>query len=123
MGQLADLRLLQRRASRLHVLNNPPGAKSGPRRFRGKDEEKGLQMAVTTTERPDIAAFGPAAGLSCRECGQRYELGPRYVCELCFGPLEIAYEVTGVTRESIAAGPPSLWRYAGLLPVPGDIAE
>jgi threonine synthase len=80
-------------------------------------------MAVITTERPDTAAFGPAVGLSCRECGERYELGPRYVCELCFGPLEVAYEVTGVTRESIAAGPRSVWRYAGLLPVPADIAE
>jgi threonine synthase len=79
-------------------------------------------MAVTTTERPGTAAFGPAVGLSCRECGERYDLGPRYVCELCFGPLEVAYEVTGVTRESIAAGPPSIWRYAGLLPVPPDIA-
>src|SRR5690349_10777523 len=83
-------------------------------------------MTVTTTERSGTPtpgpAFGPAVGLSCRECGERYDLGPRYVCELCFGPLEVAYEVTGITREAIAAGPPSIWRYAGLLPVPADIA-
>jgi threonine synthase len=79
-------------------------------------------MAVTTTERSGTAAFGPAVGLSCRECGERYDLGPRYVCELCFGPLEVAYEVAGVTRASIAAGPASIWRYAGLLPVPADVA-
>jgi threonine synthase len=44
------------------------------------------------------------------------------VCELCFGPLEVAYEYAGVTREQIAAGPTSIWRYAGLLPVPANAA-
>ncbi len=66
--------------------------------------------------------LGPAVGLTCRECGQSYELGPRYVCELCFGPLEVSYEYGPVARETIEAGPHSLWRYAGLLPVPPDSA-
>ncbi|MGH3341548.1 MAG: threonine synthase [Carbonactinosporaceae bacterium] len=66
--------------------------------------------------------FGPAVALCCRECGQRYDLGPLYVCELCFGPLEASYEFAGVTRAAVEAGPPSLWRYAGLLPVPPDVA-
>jgi threonine synthase len=68
-------------------------------------------------------SFGPAVGLSCRECGQQYEIGPRYACDECFGPVEVAYEFGAVTRESIKAGPKSMWRYAGLLPVPADIAE
>ena len=71
-------------------------------------------------------SFGPATGLSCRECGTRYELGPVHVCAECFGPLEIAYDhdaLASVTRAGIAAGPPSLWRYAGLLPVPADAAQ
>ncbi len=59
--------------------------------------------------------------LRCRECGRTYDVTPRYACEWCFGPLEVAYDeeaVRGaVTRESIAAGPPTIWRYAGLLPV------
>jgi len=42
------------------------------------------------------------------------------VCEFCFGPLEVAYDYDAiaavVTRESIAAGPPTIWRYAPLLP-------
>lgn len=67
--------------------------------------------------------FGPAAALSCRECGERYELGPRFACEFCFGPLEVAYEFGEVTRERIAAGPNNIWRYAPLLPVPARVAE
>ncbi|MQA86125.1 MAG: threonine synthase [Streptosporangiales bacterium] len=75
------------------------------------------------TETPGACRFGPAVGLSCRECGQSYDLGPRYACELCFGPLEIAYEFGAVTREAIAGGPPNIWRYRGLLPVPANVAD
>jgi threonine synthase len=35
----------------------------------------------------------------------------------CFGPLEVEYSYGHVTRESIEAGPNSLWRYSQLLPV------
>jgi threonine synthase len=66
--------------------------------------------------------LGPAVALSCRECGQQYEIGPRYACEQCFGPLEVSYDFRDVTRESIAAGPQSIWRYRGLLPVPDSVA-
>jgi threonine synthase len=69
------------------------------------------------------ANLGPARALTCRECGQEYQLGPRYACEECFGPLEISYDFGDVTRESIEAGPASIWRYKGLLPVPGNVAE
>ena len=59
--------------------------------------------------------------LQCRECGRTYDIAPHYSCEWCFGPLEVAYDydavATSVTRERIAAGPPTLWRYADLLPV------
>jgi len=68
------------------------------------------------------APFGPAAHLSCRECGHTTELGPKFACEECFGPLEISYDFGTVTREQIAAGPASIWRYAPLLPVPADVA-
>ncbi|MQA05423.1 MAG: threonine synthase [Streptosporangiales bacterium] len=80
---------------------------------------KGLALTVQPTAR----TFGPARGLSCRECGQTYDIGPRYACELCFGPLEVAYEFGNITRESIAAGPPNIWRYRGLLPVPEHVAD
>jgi threonine synthase len=67
-------------------------------------------------------SFGRAVALSCRECGERADLGPTYVCASCFGPLEIAYDFGTVTRADIERGPNSLWRYAPLLPVPADVA-
>ena len=66
---------------------------------------------------PAAPDFGPASRLSCRECGASYALGAAYACIECFGPLEVGYDFTGVTRESIEAGPQNIWRYAGLLPV------
>ena len=66
------------------------------------------------------APFGAASSLTCRECGTAYDLGPSHVCELCFGPLEIAYDddlLRSVSRDSVEAGPRTMWRYAGLLPV------
>ncbi|MDZ7576794.1 MAG: threonine synthase [Candidatus Nanopelagicales bacterium] len=69
----------------------------------------------------DLAAgqpdFGPATHLKCRECGAKYDLGAAYACMECFGPLEAGYVFGEVTRASIEAGPNSLWRYSGLLPV------
>jgi threonine synthase len=60
-------------------------------------------------------------GLRCRECGREYAADPVYTCEWCFGPLEVAYDYDAIaaatSREKIAAGPMSLWRYADLLPV------
>jgi threonine synthase len=65
-------------------------------------------------------------GLRCRECGREYSAAPIFTCGWCFGPLEVAYDYDAITasvsREKIAAGPPSLWRYADLLPVRGDAA-
>ena len=63
----------------------------------------------------------PATALRCRVCETRYPLEPTGVCARCFGPLDPVYDRDEqrrtVTREAIAAGPPSIWRYAGLLPV------
>jgi len=60
-------------------------------------------------------------GLRCRECGREYEVAPIFTCEWCFGPLEVSYDYdtigSAVSREKIAAGPASIWRYADLLPV------
>ena len=65
--------------------------------------------------------LGSARALSCRECGHRSELAAEFACTECFGPLEIAYDFPHVTRESIEAGPKSIWRYQALLPVPSDV--
>jgi len=63
-------------------------------------------------------------GLRCRECGRSYEPRAVHVCEFCFGPLEAHFNYkeirSRVSRDSIAAGPATLWRYADLLPVDGS---
>ncbi len=85
-------------------------------------------MSTATTDTPtgapgrSASGFGYATGLSCRECGRIYELGPHYACADCFGPLEVCYQYPRLTRTDIQAGPPNMWRYAPLLPVPPDIA-
>ncbi|MGI8692665.1 MAG: threonine synthase [Geodermatophilaceae bacterium] len=68
----------------------------------------------------------PADGLVCRNCGARYPLSPVHACAECFGPLEVGYAaaaLASVTRAQIEAGPPNVWRYAGLLPVGQDPAS
>lgn len=63
-------------------------------------------------------------GLVCKECGRDYPVAAQHACEFCFGPLEVAYDYDSirseVSRQSIAAGPQTLWRYASLLPSPPD---
>jgi threonine synthase len=58
--------------------------------------------------------------LACKECGTECELGASYVCERCFGPLEVRYEFGALEAEGvkrrIQAGPQNLWRYADFLP-------
>src|SRR5947209_15858807 len=64
----------------------------------------------------------PPESLRCKECQTVYPLDARYVCERCFGPLEVAYQVLSDVdpaelRRRIQAGPHSLWRYGDFLPV------
>jgi len=58
-------------------------------------------------------------GLVCKECKREYPAEALHVCEFCFGPLEVNYdyEAINLTRESIADGPLTIWRYKELLPV------
>ncbi|MBC7639850.1 MAG: pyridoxal-phosphate dependent enzyme, partial [Rhodoferax sp.] len=81
--------------------------------------------AVTDITRPAAFAESPASGLVCRECRTAVPLAPVHVCLECFAPLEVAYDedrLRAVTRASIAAGPQTIWRYAGLLPAGQDLA-
>src|SRR5215210_8817394 len=58
--------------------------------------------------------------LRCKECASEYPLDARYVCEECFGPLEVAYDHSGLdpaeAKRKIQAGSDSIWRYADFLP-------
>ena len=60
--------------------------------------------------------------LRCRECHKSWGNVPKSICEDCFSPLEIYYDYDSIrhdfTREKIAQGPPNIWRYASLLPLP-----
>lgn len=68
--------------------------------------------------------MGHVLGLKCRECGRLYDVEPIYVCEFCFGPLEIAYDYNEIkktlTRKAIEKRPHTLWRYKELLPIDGE---
>lgn len=61
-------------------------------------------------------------GLGCKECGKEYPVAPQHVCEFCFGPLEVLYDMEAisatVSRDSIAGGPATMWRYSPFLPAP-----
>jgi threonine synthase len=66
--------------------------------------------------------------LRCRVCESEYPAVASGMCVRCFGPLEPVYDWDAierlVSREQIAAGPRSLWRYEALLPTaaPADAA-
>lgn len=63
-------------------------------------------------------------GLKCRECGREYPKEPLYVCEYCFGPLEVDYDYSEIkkklTKELISSRAKNLWRYQELLPIDGE---
>src|SRR3954451_19771036 len=65
----------------------------------------------------------PAEALKCKECSTAYPLEARYVCERCFGPLEVAYGPPSsdapALKRRIQAGPHTLWRYSDFLPLAG----
>jgi threonine synthase len=74
-------------------------------------------MSSETKEDPQM----PATSLSCRVCETAHPLEANGTCSRCFGPLDPVYDWdllrATVSRESIAAGPASIWRYEALLPV------
>jgi len=68
----------------------------------------------------------PATSLRCRSCATEYALEDLGTCTACFAPLDPVYDwdelARTVSRETIAAGPASIWRYAPLLPVEAPAA-
>jgi threonine synthase len=63
-------------------------------------------------------------GLKCRECGRTYPKEAVFVCEYCFGSLEVDYDYDAIRRvfttAALATRPKSLWRYRELLPIEGE---
>lgn len=68
--------------------------------------------------------MGYVKGLKCRECGREYDVLPIYVCEFCFGPLEVTYDYKKIkkvlTKKVIEKREKNLWRYKELLPIDGE---
>jgi threonine synthase len=65
--------------------------------------------------------------LKCKECGESYPLDARFVCEQCFGPLEVSYDYSDLdpaeARRKIQAGSRGIWRYSDFLPFEGRPAD
>lgn len=63
-------------------------------------------------------------GLKCRECGRLYPKEVVFVCEYCFGSIEVDYDYEAIrrvlTKPELARRPKSLWRYRELLPIEGE---
>src|SRR4029453_12235734 len=82
-----------------------------------------ISNTSATTNESGGGFFMGATKLSCRECGADYGLEARYVCDRCFGPLEVPYEHDGQdveqARRRIQGGPQNIWRYHDFLPLEG----
>jgi threonine synthase len=63
--------------------------------------------------------------LRCRVCEEVAQAEPLVACPRCDGPTDVAYDWTRiretVTRDAVAAGPRSLWRYRDLLPAGAEV--
>ncbi len=83
-----------------------------------------MTLATEKHQHQTQATAATFSALKCKECGAEYEPLATHVCEICFGPLEVAYDYDAlrrqVTRESIQKGPNSIWRYRSFLPVATD---
>lgn len=63
-------------------------------------------------------------GLKCRECGREYPKEVLFVCEYCFGSLEVNYDYENIkkhlTKEALLSRPKTMWRYKELLPIDNE---
>ena len=55
--------------------------------------------------------------LQCRECKKEYEPTFKYICDDCFGPLDVKYDFPSVTKETFANREHTYWRYYEMLPI------
>ncbi len=55
--------------------------------------------------------------LQCRECKKEYEPTFKYICDDCFGPLEVKYDFPSVNKDTFSNREQTYWRYFELLPI------
>src|SRR6188508_741964 len=63
--------------------------------------------------------MGSIRFLKCRECGAEYTPVFKYICEECFGPLDVIYDVPkGLNKDTFSSRTDkTYWRYFELLPI------
>jgi len=55
--------------------------------------------------------------LQCRECKKDYESTFKYICDDCFGPLDVKYDFPSVSKDMFTNREKTYWRYFELLPI------
>jgi len=55
--------------------------------------------------------------LRCRECKKEYDPTFKYICDECFGPLDVHYDFPSITKDVFASREQTYWRYFELLPI------
>jgi len=55
--------------------------------------------------------------LQCRECKKEYDSTFKYICDECFGPLDVHYHFPSITKDVFASREQTYWRYFELLPI------
>ena len=55
--------------------------------------------------------------LECRECKKHYESTFKYICDDCFGPLDVKYDFPSVSKDTFTNREKTYWRYFELLPI------
>ena len=55
--------------------------------------------------------------LQCRECKKEYDPTFKYICDECFGPLDVHYDFPSITKDVFASREQTYWRYFELLPI------
>ena len=55
--------------------------------------------------------------LRCRECKKEYDSTFKYICDECFGPLDVHYNFPTITKDIFASREQTYWRYFELLPI------
>jgi len=55
--------------------------------------------------------------LQCRECKKEYDSTFKYICDECFGPLDVHYHFPSITKDTFTGREQTYWRYFELLPI------
>ena len=55
--------------------------------------------------------------LQCRECKKEYDPTFKYICDECFGPLDVHYNFPPITKDVFTNREQTYWRYFEMLPI------